>query len=152
MFNTSKSYVTDLSKPTAQLACTFNFETWLQTASFPKLLNTLKVRQNGRHFADDTLKRIFLNENAGISIQISMRSVNKGPINNIPALVWLKAWSRPGDKPLSEPMLVRLPTHICVTRPQWVNQSNAWTLEQTRTIWCVFKMYACYVTLSMCLI
>ena len=27
------------------------------------------------------------------------------------------AWRRPGDKPLSEPMMVRLPTHICVTRP-----------------------------------
>ena len=31
------------------------------------------------------------------------------------------AWRRPGDKPLSEPMMVRLPTHICVTRPQWFN-------------------------------
>ena len=31
------------------------------------------------------------------------------------------AWRRPGDKPLSEPMMVRLPTHICVTQPQWVN-------------------------------
>ena len=31
------------------------------------------------------------------------------------------AWRRPGDKPLSEPMLVSLLTHICVTRPQWVN-------------------------------
>ena len=30
------------------------------------------------------------------------------------------AWRRPGDKPLSEPMMVILPTHICVTRPQWV--------------------------------
>ena len=30
------------------------------------------------------------------------------------------AWHRPGDKPLSEPMVVRLPTHICITRPQWV--------------------------------
>ena len=30
------------------------------------------------------------------------------------------AWRRPGDKPLSEPMMVRLVTHICVTRPQWV--------------------------------
>ena len=30
------------------------------------------------------------------------------------------AWRRSGDKPLSEPMMVRLPTHICVTRPQWV--------------------------------
>ena len=26
-----------------------------------------------------------------------------------------------GAKPLSEPMVVRLPTHICVTRPQWIN-------------------------------
>ena len=30
------------------------------------------------------------------------------------------AWRRPGDKPLSEPMVVILLTHICVTRPQWV--------------------------------
>ena len=29
-------------------------------------------------------------------------------------------WRRPGDKPLSEPMMVCLLTHICVTRPQWV--------------------------------
>ena len=28
---------------------------------------------------------------------------------------------RPGDKPLFEAMMVRLLTHICVTRPQWVN-------------------------------
>ena len=44
----------------------------------------------------------------------------QGPINNIPALVQIMAWRRPGDKPLSGPMMVRLPTHICVTRPQWV--------------------------------
>ena len=31
------------------------------------------------------------------------------------------AWRRPGDKPLSEPILVSLLTHICVTRPQCVN-------------------------------
>ena len=37
------------------------------------------------------------------------------------------AWRRPGDKPLSEPMLVFVPTHICVTRPQlnpW--QQGSW--------------------------
>ena len=32
------------------------------------------------------------------------------------------AWRRPGDKPLSEPMVVRWLTHICVTRLQWVNK------------------------------
>ena len=31
------------------------------------------------------------------------------------------AWRCPGDKPLSEPMMVNLPTHMCITRPQWVN-------------------------------
>ena len=31
------------------------------------------------------------------------------------------AWRRPGDKPLSEPMMVKLLTYICITRPQWVN-------------------------------
>ena len=30
------------------------------------------------------------------------------------------AWRRPGDKSLSEPMMVRLPTHIRVARPQLV--------------------------------
>ena len=82
--------------------------------------NTLRPRQNGRHFADDTFKRIFLNENVRISIRISLKFVPKGPMNNIPALVQIMAWRRPGDKPLSEPMMVRLPTQIWVTRPQWV--------------------------------
>ena len=31
------------------------------------------------------------------------------------------AWRRLGDRPLSEPMMVSLLTHICVTRPQWIN-------------------------------
>ena len=44
----------------------------------------------------------------------------RGSINNIPTLVQIMAWRRPGDKLLSETMLVRSPTHVCVTRPQWV--------------------------------
>ena len=59
-------------------------------------------------------------------LKISLKFVPKGLINNIPSLVHIMAWRRPGDKPLSEPMVVCLPTHICVTRPQWVNvQSKA---------------------------
>ena len=81
-------------------------------------LNTLRPRQNGRRFADDTFKHIFLNENVRISIKISTKFVPNGPIINIPALVQIMAWRRPGDKPLSEPMMASLPTHICVTRPQ----------------------------------
>ena len=77
-------------------------------------INTLRQRQNGRHFADCTFKRIFLNENSRIVIKISLKFVPKGPINNIPALVQIMAWRRPGDKPLSDSMVVRLPTHICI--------------------------------------
>ena len=53
-------------------------------------------------------------------IKISLKFVPKGPINNNPALVQIMAWHWSGDKPLSEPMMVSLLTHICVTRPQWV--------------------------------
>ena len=86
----------------------------------PHIINTLRPRQNGRHFPDDVYKCIFLNENVWISIKTSLKYLPKGPINNIPALVQIMAWRRPGDKPLYEPMMVRLPTHICVTRSQWV--------------------------------
>ena len=84
--------------------------------------NTLRLRQNGRRFADDTFKRIFVNESVRSFIKISLKFVPKGPINNITALIQIMAWRRPGDKPLSEPMMVKLPTHICVTRPQWVKR------------------------------
>ena len=69
--------------------------------------------------ADDTFKRIFIHKGpVRISIEISLKFVPKGPINNIPGFVQIMAWRRSGDKPLSEPMMVSLLTHICVTRPQ----------------------------------
>ena len=37
-------------------------------------LNTLRPKQNGRHFPDDTFKCIFLNENVRISIKIDVCS------------------------------------------------------------------------------
>ena len=80
-------------------------------------INTLKPWQNGRYFADDILKSIFLNENVWISLKISLKFVPKVRIDNIPALVQIMARCRPGDKPLSEPMIISLLTHICVIRP-----------------------------------
>ena len=47
------------------------------------------TEQNGRHFPDDILKWIALNENVHILIKIS--------IDNIPALGQIMAWRRPGD-------------------------------------------------------
>ena len=85
---------------------------------FKKIM--LRPRQDGCHFPDDIFKCIFLNENVKILIKITLKFVPKGPINNIPALVQIMAWRRPGDKPLSEPMMVSLLTHICVTRRQRV--------------------------------
>ena len=82
--------------------------------------NSLRPRRNRRHFADDIFKCIFLNENELMSLRISLKFFPKVRINNIPSLVQIMAWRRPGDKPLSEPMVVSLLTHICVTRPQWV--------------------------------
>ena len=72
---------------------------------------TLRPRQNGRHFPDDIFKLILLNENVRISIKISLNFFHR-------VLVQIMAWRRPGDKPLSEPMMLWLLTHICVTRPQ----------------------------------
>ena len=73
-------------------------------------VNTLRPRQNRCHFTDNILNCIFLNEN----VWISLKFVLQGLINNISALVQIMAWHRPGNKPLSGPMMVRLPTHICI--------------------------------------
>ena len=70
-------------------------------------VNSSPPGQNGRRSADDTFKRIFLNENVRISIEISLKFVPKRSINNIPALVQIMAWRRIGDKPLSKPMPTR---------------------------------------------
>ena len=78
---------------------------------------TLRPIQDGRHFADDIFKCIFLNENTWISGNISLKFVPKGQINNIPALV-----RQAGDKLLSEPIIVSLLRHVYVNRPQWVNK------------------------------
>ena len=87
----------------------------------------MRPRQNGRHFADDIFKCIFLNENVWIPVKIPLKFVPEGPINNIPAMVQIMAWRRPGAMPLSEPMMVSLPTHICVARPQWVKLGQIMT-------------------------
>ena len=103
--------------------------------------NTLRPRQHGSHFPDDIFKWIFLNENVWILIKISLKFVPRGPISNIPALVQIMAWRRPGDTPLSEPMAVSLLMHIYVTRPQWVTQEPElylWTMEAQIT-WLPFR-------------
>ena len=94
---------------------------WVSSCEAYVNINTMRPRQNGRQFAD-IFKFILLNENVCILITISLKFVPKGSISNIPALVQIMAWCRLGDKPLYKPMLACSPTHICVSRHQWVNQ------------------------------
>ena len=101
-----------------------------------EIVNKLRPRQNCRYFPNDILKRIFLNEDVLYSIKISLKFVPMGPINNIPALVLIMAWRRQDDKPLSEPMMVSLPTHICIARPQRVK------------VWCQEPDICTYITFS----
>ena len=78
---------------------------WLATSIAVK---TLRPIQNGRHFADDIFQCVSLNGNVYISIEISLKSVPKGPMNNITSLVHIMAWCRPVEKPLSEQKIISL--------------------------------------------
>ena len=61
--------------------------------------------QNGCHVADNIFRCIFVNEKFSILINILMKFVPKGLIDNNPALVQVMAWRWTGDKPLPEAML-----------------------------------------------
>ena len=78
-------------------------------------VNSMRPRQNRRHFEDDVFKCNLLNENVWIPIKISLQFVSKVPINNIPTSVQILATSHYLNQwwPSST-------THICVTRPHWV--------------------------------
>ena len=78
--------------------------------------------------ADDVFRCIFVKEKICILSIISLKFVPKGPIDNNPALVQIMAWHRPGDKPLSEPMIVRLPTHVCLN--ELINWHSAQSAER----------------------
>ena len=79
-------------------------ETWCQFL-FGNV-NSSPPGQNGRHFADDICKCIFMNEKFCILIQISLKFVPKGLIDNKTALVQVMAWRRTGNKPLPEAVLI----------------------------------------------
>ena len=74
----------------------------------PRVVSLMKVHcppkssplgRNDRLFADDIFKYISLNENAWISLRISLKFVPRVRIVNILELVQIMAWHRIGDKP-----------------------------------------------------
>ena len=76
-------------------------------AYFTMEVNSSTPGQNGRQFTEDIFKCICLNENVSILIQISLRFIPKGPVDNKWALVQVVAWRQTGAKPLPEPMLTQ---------------------------------------------
>ena len=84
--------------------------------------NTLRQKQNGRHFLDDfsnafSWKKIYefqlrFNFFRSLCLRVQLLTFRHR----------LRQWLGAGDRPLSGPMLVSLPTHICITRLQWVNK------------------------------
>ena len=106
---------------------------WTSEIWHMSYINSLRQRQNCRQFADDTFKQFFQNENVWILIEISLKFVPKAPINNISSLIQIMAWRRSGDKPLSEPMMASLLTHICVIRPhKLILLSSSYTFANWR--------------------
>ena len=84
------------------------------------ILTHLPLDKMDAILADDNFKCIFLNENDRIPIRISLKFVPRSPIDNIPALVQIMAWHRPGDKPLSEPILTHFTNAYNIIDPSIV--------------------------------
>ena len=83
--------------------------------------NTLRLTQNDCHFQDNIFKCIFLNK----MIDILLKFVTKGPINNILALAQIMAWHWPDDKLLSEPMMPvywRIYTSLGLNKLRWISE------------------------------
>ena len=72
---TNQPIVSILSTVHLTYICDINYMRTSRHHTHRRLLNTLRPRQNGRHFADDTFKRIFFNENVRISLKISLKFV-----------------------------------------------------------------------------
>ena len=103
------------------------------------LFNSLMPWQPCRHLADDIFKGIsWMN----ISLGISLEFVPKARIINIQAFVQIMARRLPGHKPLSEPIMVNLLTHICIIHPQWVKYHIALreSIASEKDVWTGFVL------------
>ena len=85
----------------------FTFARQITAARAPSTLPHLPLDRMAAILADDICKCIFLNEKDKIPIQISLKLVPRGPIDNKPALVQVMVWRRAGDKPLPKPMMAQ---------------------------------------------
>ena len=63
----------------------------IDTRAYLRSINTLRPRQNVRHFPDDIFKCVFMNDNVWNLLHISLKFFPRVRINNIPALVQIMA-------------------------------------------------------------
>ena len=78
---------------------------------------TPELTQSGQDKIDATFQTTFSNGFPLLKMYGFRLKFHWSSINNIPALVQIIGWCWPGNRPSSEPMMVSLLTHICVTRP-----------------------------------
>ena len=84
------------------------------------MVNTLRPRQNGRHFPYDIFKCIFFYENPWISIKISLKFFPRVQLTI--SQHWFRKWfgAYQSKSHCLNQCLVSLLAHLCVIRPQWV--------------------------------
>ena len=71
-----------------------------------RLVNTLRLEQNGLCFEGDILKGIFLKGKFDVLTKISGKFVCMDPIDNQSEIVQVMAWCQISAKPLSRPMML----------------------------------------------
>ena len=77
-------------------ACTHHFEYDRDLTPTIPILTHWDQDKMATIFPDDIFICIFLNENIWMPIKISLKFVLKGVINNIPTMVQIMDWRRPG--------------------------------------------------------
>ena len=82
---------------------------WNEIIGWPSLYhNTTRLRQNGRHVADDIFKCDLLNDEVIISVIISLKFVTQCPINNMQALISKPMMAKFSDVYMRHPAPMRL--------------------------------------------
>ena len=109
----------------------------LYIKSLTSLLFILKLTHWGRDKLSPFCGRYFqMHLKMFDSLKVSLKYIFKVQFSNITALVHIIAWCRPGGKPLSEPMMVSLLTHIYASRGLnlmlYIARDSTWILNSLR--------------------
>ena len=95
----------------------------------------MTIKQILTHWGRDEIAAIsqtaisFLNENVWIALKISLKFVFKVWIDNIPALIQIMSWRRPGNKQLSETMKQDIVLTLFILTVKIRYLTNCWTTQ-----------------------